>query len=68
LTGEGQFPLAEIRRVLETINYNGFLSFEWEKKWHPEIEVPEIAIPHFANWFRDEWERFPVDHTVGVRR
>ena len=68
LTGEGQFPVAEIRQVLETIHYNGFLSFEWEKKWHPKIESPETAIPHFANWFRGEWERFPLDHTVGVRR
>ena len=23
----------------------GFYSFEW----HPEIEEPEVAIPHFAN-------------------
>ena len=26
--------------------------FEWEKKWHPELADPEIALPHFANWFR----------------
>ena len=23
----------------------GLLQFEWEKKWHPEIEEPEMAIP-----------------------
>jgi sugar phosphate isomerase/epimerase len=68
LTGEGQFPLAEIRSALETMNYDGFLSFEWEKKWHPEIELPEIAIPHFANWFRGEWENLPFKLTAGVRR
>jgi sugar phosphate isomerase/epimerase len=68
LTGEGQFPIAEIRRVLETIHYNGFLSFEWEKKWHPEIDPPETAIPHFASWFRDEWENLPFNYTAGVRR
>jgi len=67
LTGEGQFPMAEIRAVLDTINYDGFLSFEWEKKWHPEIEAPEIAIPHFANWLRGEWEQLPVDQNSGVR-
>ena len=68
LTGEGQFPIAEIRAVLDAISYNGFVSFEWEKKWHPEIESPEIAIPHFANWFRGEWENLPFNHVAGVRR
>jgi sugar phosphate isomerase/epimerase len=67
LTGEGQFPIAEVRHVLETINYDGFLSFEWEKKWHPEIQPPEIAIPHFANWFRGEWEPLLLNNTAGVR-
>ena len=28
--------------------YPGFYCFEWEKKWHPEIEEPEVAFPHFA--------------------
>lgn len=56
LTGEGEFPLAEVRGVIDSMGYTGFLSFEWEKKWHPEIEPPEIAVPHFANWFRSEWD------------
>ena len=68
LTGEGQFPIAEIRAVLDAISYNAFVSFEWEKKWHPEIESPERAIPHFANWFRGEWENLPFNHVAGVRR
>jgi hypothetical protein len=28
------------------------LKFEWEKKWHPALAEPEITIPHFAQWFR----------------
>ena len=55
LTGEGEFPLAEVRAVVNAIGYAGFLSFEWEKKWHPEIEPPEFALPHFAKWFRERW-------------
>jgi sugar phosphate isomerase/epimerase len=72
LTGEGEFPLAEIRCIVDRIEYRGFLSFEWEKKWHPEIEPPEIAIPHFSNWFRLEWEKLAPLHDpeyvgIGVR-
>jgi len=64
LTGEGTLPLSEIRTVLETIGYSGFLSFEWEKKWHPSIEVAEIAVPHFANWFRSHWSALGPAHSL----
>jgi hypothetical protein len=26
--------------------YKGFLTVEWEKYWHPEIETAEVALPH----------------------
>ena len=56
LTGNGEFPLAEIQRATDIIGYTGFLSFEWEKKWHASIEPADISIPHFAKWFRTEWK------------
>jgi sugar phosphate isomerase/epimerase len=52
LTGEGEFPLREIVTDLEKLKYQSFISFEWEKRWHPELAEPEIAIPQFAEWFR----------------
>ena len=52
LSGEGQFPLGEIVAELERQDYDRFVSFEWEKKWHPHLAEPEISIPHFARWFR----------------
>lgn len=55
LTADGEFPIAEIRAVLDQLDYSGFLSFEWEKKWHPTIAAPDIAVPHFAEWFRRNW-------------
>jgi len=52
LTGEGDFPLQELLGALKKREYDGFLSFEWEKKWHPELADAEIALPHFVEWFR----------------
>jgi sugar phosphate isomerase/epimerase len=52
LSGEGQFPMREIVAELERQKYDRFVSFEWEKKWHPHLAEPEISIPHFARWFR----------------
>ena len=48
LTGTGQVPVKSQVDVLAAAGYKGYYCFEWEKKWHPEIEEPEIALPHFA--------------------
>jgi sugar phosphate isomerase/epimerase len=53
LTGDGTVPVREIVKVLAGAGYKGYYSFEWEKKWHPEIEDPEIAIPHYARVMRE---------------
>src|SRR6266545_4782446 len=28
--------------------YAGWLAVEWEKKWHPELAAPEVALPQHA--------------------
>lgn len=48
LTGTGTVPVKEQVHVLAKAGYKGFYCFEWEKRWHPEIEGPEIAFPHYA--------------------
>jgi sugar phosphate isomerase/epimerase len=48
LTGDGTVPVKEIVKVLVKGGYQGFYCYEWEKKWHPEIEEPEIAFPNYA--------------------
>jgi sugar phosphate isomerase/epimerase len=53
LTGEGNFPLLEVRDALRQIGYAGYVSFEWEKRWHPEIADASVALPHFARWFQE---------------
>jgi sugar phosphate isomerase/epimerase len=53
LTGTGEVPVREQVRVLAQAGYRGFYCFEWEKKWHPEIEEPEIAFPHYAKTMRE---------------
>jgi sugar phosphate isomerase/epimerase len=53
LTGEGDFPLLALKNAIAQSRFDRFLSFEWEKKWHPKIADPEIALPHVARWFRE---------------
>jgi len=57
LTGEGDFPLQELLNALKKRAYARFLSFEWEKKWHPQLADAEVALPHFVQWFRKNCAR-----------
>ena len=57
LTGVGEVPVGRQADVLARSDYSGYYSFEWEKRWHPEIADPEIAIPHFARVMREHFAR-----------
>jgi len=53
LTGKGSVPVRETVNVLVQGGYKGYYCLEWEKRWHPEIEDPEIAFPHYAQVMRE---------------
>ena len=52
LMGQGDVPLVEVLRLLSSGGYDGWIAFEWEKRWHPEIEEPEVALPDFVRVLR----------------
>ncbi len=45
LLGEGEVPVREMLGLLVAGGYPHWISVEWEKRWHPEIEEPEVALP-----------------------
>jgi sugar phosphate isomerase/epimerase len=53
LAGEGQVPIRAIVEQLLSDGYNGYFSFEWEKKWHPDLPGAEIAFPEFVRFMND---------------
>jgi|SRR6185312_15044740 len=52
-TGEGDFPFETMFASLAQIGFDGFVSFEWENFWHPELAPPEVALPHFIGWWTE---------------
>jgi sugar phosphate isomerase/epimerase len=54
LLGQGELPCRETIQLLHKNGYQGYLSAEWEKKWHPEIEEPEVAMPQHAQMMQ-QW-------------
>jgi sugar phosphate isomerase/epimerase len=57
LLGEGEVPVREMLTLLTGGGYQGWVSVEWEKRWHPEIEPPEVALPQhlrrLESWLGD---------------
>lgn len=51
--GEGDIPLKPIIRRLLDDGYDGYFSFEWEKRWVPTLDEPEIAFPKFVNFMKE---------------
>ena len=53
LAGRGRVSFADAVVAIRNLNYDGYVSFEWEKYWHPEIEEPDVALPDFSNAIRN---------------
>jgi sugar phosphate isomerase/epimerase len=54
LLGEGEVPNQEIIGLLAARGYGGYISVEWEKYWHPEIDEAKIALPQYLKVL-EEW-------------
>jgi sugar phosphate isomerase/epimerase len=50
--GEGEVPVREMLGLLIRGDYEGWVSVEWEKRWHPEIDEPEKALPQHLRLLR----------------
>ncbi len=48
LVGEGDLPIFSVVNALRSINYDGFLSLEWDPQWDSEINDIDIIFPHYV--------------------
>ena len=62
LVGEGTLPIDEVVRALSSIDYDGYVSLEWDPAWMPDLTDMEVIFPHFVNYM----EQF--EDTRGKRR
>ncbi len=53
LPGRGEFPMLSLRDALRADAYDGPLSLEWERLWHPELGPLEEALDsaHLTEWW-----------------
>ena len=50
MMGEGDMPLAEMFTALDAVDYNGYVSLEWVKRWAKDLYSAGIVFPQFANY------------------
>ena len=62
--GEGDLPVDEIMRSLRSVNYEGFLSLEWVKRWLPELSDAGVVIPQFIHYMSRYTEQAALERQV----
>ncbi|MBQ8588469.1 MAG: AMP-binding protein [Clostridia bacterium] len=50
LLGEGDLPIDSIMSALRSINYEGYITLEWVKRWNEELSDAGIVFPHFTEF------------------
>ena len=43
--GEGDVPVRECLELLRSSGYEGWLTVEWERRWHPDLAEASVALP-----------------------
>jgi sugar phosphate isomerase/epimerase len=57
--GEGEVPVKDMVGMLPAAGYDGWVSLEFEKKWHPELAPPEDSLAPQAKLLREWLEALP---------
>lgn len=50
MMGEGDLPIDDIMSALRSINYEGYVSLEWVKRWAADLDDAGVVFPHFVNF------------------
>ncbi len=52
LTGYGDYPFDRVVAALKDIGYDGYLSYEWVKRWSRELAEPGVALFQYINYLK----------------
>lgn len=53
LNGYGDVPIEQAVKALQGIGYDGYLSYEWVKRWSRELAEPGVALYSYISAMRD---------------
>ena len=50
MMGYGDVPVFDAMQILADGGYEGYITFEWLKRWFPDLTEPGIVFAHFASY------------------
>lgn len=56
LMGKGQVDLAGLIAFIKTMHFDGWISLEYEKKWHPELPDARTGLAHDLAFLKSAFE------------
>jgi len=59
MMGEGDLPIHEMIMALNSINYDGYISLEWVKRWASDLSDAGIVFPHYVHYISRYIEKKP---------
>lgn len=52
IIGNGDIPVKKMIELLQSVNYTGYVSLEWIKRWADKLLDAGIVIPQFAEYMK----------------
>lgn len=59
--GKGQLEFARMMELLKGVAYDGWLSVEWPRLWHPALGAAEKVLPAAAKLLTSELAKKPIE-------
>ncbi len=58
--GDGDIPLEDLVAKLHAAGYQGYMSLEWERAWHPDLAEAQVAFPQAIRYMSDLLARLGI--------
>ena len=68
LIGEGEMPIGDMMLGLSSVNYDGFISLEWDPEWCQELKDMEIIFAQFINYMKQYSDTSKSDNSLYYNR
>ncbi len=68
LMGEGEAPIEQMMQALRSVNFDGFISLEWDPKWCEELDDMEIIFSQFVNYMKQFSDTSKSDNSLYYNR
>lgn len=60
MMGEGDLPIDDVMLALRSINFDGYITLEWVKRWAQDLTDAGVVFPQFANFMEQYTNRHQV--------